>query len=107
MKDLNVRFFPNLKQNFFNDDYIIEGAMLTTQNERLSLLNNIIGSFISGTTKTFLSANSVEGAKFNEFQHPTELNLLQGAASVPDYRFELSSEFIIMLLQYLQPRMVM
>lgn len=84
--DLIKHVFSNLPENFCDESWTAERPILTTQNERLSLLNNLNGSFIPKSTMLFRSADSVEEACFDELQYLTErLNALLGTASLPDH----------------------
>lgn len=79
---------------------------MTTRNEKLMLPNNLIGSFILGSTNMFQSVGLAEDAVVNELQYPTDLfNFLQGTGLLSNHRLHLKPGFLIMLLRILQPKM--
>lgn len=68
-----MQAFSSLLKTFCNESWIAEQAILTTRKEPLPLLNILVESFILGSTKLFLSADSVEKADATELLYSADL----------------------------------
>lgn len=83
---MNLRDFLHLEQKYEKKSWIAEQAILTTRNEQMQLLKNIVGRGRQSNTRKFLSGNTVEEAEIDELHYPVEfMNNVLGVASLKDH----------------------
>lgn len=102
---MTQRAFLIFEQNCENKSWIAEQAVLITKNERLKLVNKVIGYREPENVRTFSSAKSVKKAEIKEYNYLTELsNELPWAASLSGHVIILKKGFMVVLLCSNQPK---
>lgn len=102
MDNMTLLVFSYLEQTYYDESWIARKVVLTTRNEQLHFLNDIIWCRVPRNTQTVLSADSVEGTEINKLSYTVELsNNLPGTASLPYHLLTLEKAYVVRLLSNL------
>ncbi|XP_020254383.1 uncharacterized protein LOC109831471 [Asparagus officinalis] len=99
--------YPRLMQNYSNEEYLEERAILTARNEVVDIINNEILDIVPGEYVTYLSSDSLcptsPNLASNEILYPTEFLNSQKFPGMPNHEIKLKVGTPIMLLRNLSP----
>ena len=104
--------FPNLKEEYDDEQWLKSHAILAPTNSRLQSLNFEVAKIFPHDFLYYRSAESVvcdsiEAQNAAELSYPVELlNSIEVAASLPDHEIALKRGFIVMLLRNIKPSSV-
>jgi len=88
--DLCDKVFPNIAENYVNQDWLTGRAVLTVKNRGLQAINKLVGDKIPESYREFTSADKVSDEQEDALRYPVEmLNTLTGGSALPDNKLRL------------------
>ncbi|KAL5713608.1 DNA helicase [Ranunculus cassubicifolius] len=94
--------FPDLSLNAANPDYMINRAVLTTTNDHVDKINNMILAHFPGETHSYFSFDTVENDPQGIYQLEFLNSITQG--SLPPHKLDLKIGAPIILTRNVNPR---
>ncbi|CAG8586819.1 2367_t:CDS:2, partial [Dentiscutata heterogama] len=105
LQELINYIYSNLQTRWNNHQYLLEHAILTTKNQGVAKINNLILSDFSGEEKTYCSADSVGDAEsINNNLYPPEFLNTLFPNSMPPHKLNLKKSVPIILLRNLNAK---
>lgn len=94
--------FPNHQSKFYDEEWLLQRAILTSLNELFMGLSRNITSIVFKALQKFHSADSLDETEINEVNYTfLLLGSVAGSASFPDHIPSLKNGYFVMLLRNL------
>jgi len=103
INDLINFVYSNLTTNYFNPQYLVKRAILTSKNIDVHTVNTIIMDQFPGDAVEYLSADVIEEQANPEHQYPIEFLNSLTIGGLPPYKLSLKVGSPIILLRNLNP----